>query len=133
MQVAAVSASFFGFFDAHPALGRFFAAREDTVPVGAPVAVLSDAFWRTRYGARADILGRTLHVGTAVYTIVGVAPEGFVGVGDEAPPAVYVPITTFAGTMPRPEPPNAYYTTYHWGWMQMLVRRKPGVTPDAAT
>jgi len=41
MTVAAVSASFFGFFDAPPALGRYFTVAEDSIPDGQPVAVLS--------------------------------------------------------------------------------------------
>src|SRR5690606_37932713 len=40
MHVGVVSASFFGFFDAPPALGRYFSAREDAPPDGTPVAVL---------------------------------------------------------------------------------------------
>ncbi|AHG93097.1 permease (plasmid) [Gemmatirosa kalamazoonensis] len=133
MPVAAVSASFFRFYDARPTLGRFFTAREDTVPAGAPVAVLGHAFWRTRYGGRADVLGKTLRVGTVLCTIVGVAPDGFVGMTDERPPAVFIPITTFAGSIQSPETSRGYYTSYSWGWLQMLVRRKPGVTADAAT
>src|SRR5439155_4134617 len=40
MRVAMVSASFFGFFEAPPALGRYFTAAEDSPPNGTPVAVL---------------------------------------------------------------------------------------------
>src|SRR5213082_4225739 len=79
MRVAMVSASFFGFFDAPPALGRYFTAAEDTPPNVTPVAVLAFAFWQTRYGGRNDVLGSTLQIGPTVYTIVGVAPEGFFG------------------------------------------------------
>src|SRR5947208_13167710 len=79
MMVGIVSASFFGFFDAPPALGRYFTAAEDTPPNGTPVAVLSFAFWQTRFGGRNDVLGSTLQIGPTVYTIVGVAPEGFFG------------------------------------------------------
>ncbi len=58
LPIGIVSASFFGFFDAPPALGRYFTADEDTPPQGAPVAVLSHAMWQTRYGGRRDVLGR---------------------------------------------------------------------------
>src|SRR5687767_1811698 len=40
-RIGAVSATFFEFFDARPALGRFFSADEDVTPRGADVAVLS--------------------------------------------------------------------------------------------
>jgi len=55
--------------------------------------------------------------------IIGVAPEGFVGVGDRDVPAVYVPITAYAFA---PEP--AYPTMRTWSWMELLVRRKPEVS-----
>ncbi|PYP39585.1 MAG: hypothetical protein DMD43_10565 [Gemmatimonadetes bacterium] len=38
MQVAVVSANFFGFFDAPPAAGRYYTAAEDAPPTGTPVA-----------------------------------------------------------------------------------------------
>jgi hypothetical protein len=41
---AGATASFFEFFDARPALGRFFIAGEDSVPAGANVAVLGHAY-----------------------------------------------------------------------------------------
>src|SRR5713101_903869 len=44
MRVGIVSATFFGFFDAPPALGRYFTAAEDAPPNGTAVAVLSYAF-----------------------------------------------------------------------------------------
>src|SRR5687768_12675402 len=50
--VAAVSASFFRFFDAQPVLGRFIAASDDTPPVGAFVTVLTYDFWQSEYGGR---------------------------------------------------------------------------------
>ncbi|PYO73866.1 MAG: hypothetical protein DMD64_05815 [Gemmatimonadetes bacterium] len=63
MRVGIVSASFFGFFDAPPALGRYFTAAEDTPPNGTPVAVLAYTFWQTRYAGRSDVLGSTLQIG----------------------------------------------------------------------
>ena len=128
--IAAVSASFFDFFDARPALGRFFGTAEDTTPVGASVAVLDYGFWKTAFGGR-DVLGEPLRVGNISATIIGVAPEHFSGVDDGSAPAVYVPITTYGGSLPG-EDGKQYYTTYHWGWLQVMVRRKPGVSVAAA-
>jgi putative ABC transport system permease protein len=131
-QVAVVNATFFKFFDAKPALGRFFVPAEDTTPRGADVAVLGYGFWRSEFGGR-NVLGEVLQVGNIPATIVGVAPEGFAGVDDTDPPAVYIPITTFAGSQPTERTNPRYYTHYNWGWMQMMVRRKPGVTVEQAS
>jgi len=132
MNVGAVSATFFGFFDARPALGRFFTEDEDRVPLGTQVAVLSHAFWQARYGGRPDVLGASIQIGPAVYTIIGVAPKGFIGVEDEAPPVAFVPITAYAGVF-RSQDPSSYYTTYNWGWLDILTRRNPGVSLATAT
>src|SRR5688572_18264875 len=93
-KIAGVSANFFDFFDARPALGRFFFASEDTIPAGANVAVVSFAFWSSEFGRR-NAIGESIQIGSKAYTIVGVAPEGFTGVSEGNPPAVWVPITTY--------------------------------------
>jgi hypothetical protein len=129
-SIAAVSASFFGFFDARPALGRFFLAAEDTTPVGASVAVLDYGFWKSDFGGR-NVLGESIQVGNVNATIIGVAPRGFTGVAEEQAPAVYVPITAYAGNMPG-EDGKTYFIHYYWGWMNMMVQRKPDVSVAAA-
>ena len=134
MQVATISASFFGFFDAPPVLGRYFTTAEDTVPVGAPVAVLGFGLWQTRYGGRADALGQTIQIGATLYTIIGVAPRGFVGLWANEPPAAYVPITAYGAEMARSIhlPGEEWWTTYHWRWASMMVERKATVSIPVA-
>ena len=131
-RVAAVSASFFEFFDATPALGRFLIPGEDAVPRGADVVVLSYGFWRAAFGGR-DVRGEVLQVGNTAATIVGVAPEGFAGVNDADPPVAYIPITTYAAAEGDRLHAASYYRAYNWGWVEIMVRRKPGVTVERAT
>jgi predicted permease len=125
-RVGAVSASFFSFFDARPALGRFFSEDEDLTPRGADVAVLSYAFWKTEFGGR-DVLGEFLQVGNIRARIIGVAPRGFAGVNDALPPVVYVPITTYAASSGTNDA-ITYYSRYSWAWLNILARRRPGVS-----
>lgn len=61
-------------------MGRFFLPDEDRVPGRNPVAVLSHDLWRTKFGADAGILGRSVRVNGTAFTVVGVAPEGFQGI-----------------------------------------------------
>jgi putative ABC transport system permease protein len=129
-NVAVVSAGFFGFFDAPPVLGRYFTASEDAPPDPAPVAVLGASLWRTQFGSRREVLGSTLHIDAVAYTIIGVAPDGFVGLWPYRPPAAYVPVATFAASRRRPDWATSYGTAFGLG---MIVRRKPGVTIAAAT
>jgi predicted permease len=129
-RVGTVSASFFEFFDARPALGRFFIADEDVTPRGADVAVLSYPFWKSEFGGR-DVRGEVLRVGDTRATIIGVAPRGFDGVNDANPPVVYIPITTYAASGGNDDA-KRYYTHYEWGWVNVMVRLAPGVSVDAA-
>jgi predicted permease len=122
MNVGTVSAAFFQFFDAPPALGRYFTADEDRTPTGTPVVVLGYGYWQLHYGG-SNVLGKSLRIGDGAYTIIGVAPRGFVGVAEESAPVVFVPITSFVGSRAR---------SYGWTWMDMIVRRKPDVSIEAA-
>ncbi len=131
-RVALVNASFFDFFDAGPALGRYFMPSEDSIPRGADVAVLGYGFWTSEFGGR-DVIGQILQVGNVAATIIGVAPKGFSGLRDNDPPAVYLPITTYAGSSPNERNRTTYYSRYNWGWMELMVRRKPGVTVEQAS
>ena len=131
MHIGIVSASFFDFFDAPPALGRYFRPDEDTPPNGAPVAVASYARWQTEYGGRRDILGTKVQVGSRLYTIIGVTPPEFVGVWANQPPVYYIPITSYGAAVAAGNPflsKEHWWTTYHWGWMEMIARTKPGVS-----
>ena len=129
-RVGLVSASYFALFDATPALGRWFTAAEDVEPRGADVAVLSHDAWRREYGGR-DVIGERLRIGEVQATIVGVAPPGFAGVDDARPPVAWLPITTFAGSGGN-EDARTYHTTYRWGWVHVLARRRAGVARETA-
>ena len=130
LPVAIVSASFFGFFEAPPVIGRYFTAIEDVPPVGAPVVVLSNAIWNAEFNARDDVLGAKLQIGPTVYTIIGVAPPTFVGLWSENPPAAFVSVTSFGGSRGRSD----WWSSYdHAIGITMIARRKPGVSVSAAT
>ena len=135
MQIGVVSANFFGFFDAPPALGRYFGPSEDIPGNGAHVTVASYALWQTAYGGRPDILGAKVTIGSDIYEIIGVGAPGFVGLWPTQPPAYFIPITTFGeaqmrhGFLPKGE---IWWKTYHWGWMEMMARTKRGVSEAVA-
>jgi putative ABC transport system permease protein len=132
MHIGVVSANFFTFFDAPPILGRYFTVAEDQPPAGTPVVVLSHSMWQTQYGGRRDALGSTIQIGPIVYTVIGVAAPGFVGLWADKPPAAFIPITSYAAGTGFTVKGQNWWTTYSWGWMSVLLRRKAGVTIAAA-
>jgi predicted permease len=132
MHIGVVSASFFGFFDAPPELGRYFSAAEDQPPAGEPVVVLSHAMWETQYGRRPDVLGTKMQIGPTTYTVIGVSPPDFVGLWPERRPAAFIPITSYAAGTGNSGRNRSWWQTYSWGWMSMIAERKPGVSVEQA-
>jgi predicted permease len=82
-----VSPNFFTLLGARAGLGRTFseAAPDDAV------MVISDRFWRSRFGADPGVLGRGVTLGRAAFTIVGVAPRGFRGTELSYDPDLWIP------------------------------------------
>ncbi len=73
---AEVTADAFGLMGTPPLLGRVL-TELDEQPAEAPVVVLSHTLWKTRFASDPAVVGRTVKLGTAMATIVGVMPEGF--------------------------------------------------------
>jgi len=73
---AAVTSSLFPLLRVQPALGRAFTAQEDT-PSGAAVAVLSNGYWRSRFGGDPSIIGRVVSMNGVPTQVIGVMPATF--------------------------------------------------------
>ena len=71
-----VTASFFDVLRTPPRLGRSFAAEDDR-PGAAPIVVLSDGLWTTRFGADPGMVGRVVDLDGESVEVVGVMPPGF--------------------------------------------------------
>ncbi len=82
------SANLFSVLGVRMAQGRDFLPDDDR-PGGAPVAIVSDAIWRNRFGGTPAAIGARLLLDTRIYTVVGVAPAGFQLDGDAD---VYTPL-----------------------------------------
>jgi len=82
--VETVSASYFPLLHATPAVGRTFAADEDVVAQKVAVVVLSDGFWRRELSGDPRVVDQPIVLDGRPYTVVGIMPPGFRGVGDRA-------------------------------------------------
>jgi predicted permease len=129
IRVQAVTASWFPTLGAAPALGRGIAPEEDRAGAGIPVAILSDGFWRSEYGARADAIGARLFIGSQWYTVIGVAPPGFNGL-DLIRTDVWISFHAAARDFVGPS--GEWRETYSWQWVRILARLRPGVSHRAA-
>ncbi len=102
-----------------PALGRPFTAQEEQ-PGQDDVAILSDASWRSRFGAAPDVLGRRVLLDGVPHAIVGVMPPGFDF--PERGTEIWRPL---ALTPEQHRSRSAHYLT-------VVARLRPGVSIDRA-
>jgi hypothetical protein len=110
---------FFELLGAQPEIGRTF-RNEESDAGSAHVALLSDAFWKSQFAGRRDILGQTLNINMSrsddantAYTVIGVMPPDF-KVSPDAQEQIYVPQVR--------DPDRGH------GFLYVLGRLKPGVS-----
>ncbi|PTY06241.1 hypothetical protein DB347_12405 [Opitutaceae bacterium EW11] len=110
-----VTPSFFRVLRAAPSLGRTFADEEGFYGKH-QVIILSDGLWRQRFGADPAVVGKTLRVDLAPYTIIGVMPRGFQYLDDR--PQAWIPLC-FSDDDRKAD-------NRHNNNMSMIARLKPG-------
>ena len=119
-----VSANYFDAIGVHPILGRGFARGEDVGSNAHPVTVISYQLWQSRFKGDPAIIGKTQRLNGIEHTIVGVAPEGFLGTFVGWGMQFWVPASmeeTFEGGPYKLEDRDAR-------WIESYARLKPGVT-----
>ena len=115
-------ADYFRILGVEPAKGRTFSNDEDRIGGSNAVAVISDALWRSRFGARADVPGSSVTIGAVKYTIIGIMPPGFGGLSSDAQIWIPVPAARSSAALAQVEAHN----------MSLIARRNDGTSIDAA-
>jgi len=115
---ARVSDGIFRVMGLDPLLGRTI-SREDDLPNGPKVVVISEELWQRRYGRDPHILGKTIQIDEDRSTIIGVMPAGF-HFPDRA--EFWIPL--------HMDPAKAPRTDY---FLRAVARLKPGVSVEQAT
>ena len=120
------SANYFSVLGANAALGRTFVAAEDTGRGAHPVAVISWAAWKGRFGGDNGIVGRSIVLNGRSYTIVGVTQPEFRGVIPLVTPFIWVPLSQIEDIRPG----SGRESTEQRGnnSFDVIARLKPGVT-----
>jgi predicted permease len=130
LRVHLVSGDYFGTLGVKAAAGQVFTPDLDRARGGAPVAVISYAFWKQHFGLNPSALGRAIQIRNVSFEIIGVSPPGFFGETVGQAPDVWLPITMadaiYAGRdMLSPSPQGILNQQL---WLQVIGRRKPGIT-----
>lgn len=112
-----VSSEFFSTLKVNPILGRDF-RRDDDRLGAAPVVMLGGGFWARAFGSDPHIVGKSILLSGASYTVVGVAPAAFTFYGQQRD--VYTPLGQFKEPMFRDR--RIVFSS------SMIGRMKPGIT-----
>ncbi len=120
-----VSWDFFDVLGVQPQLGRTF-RREEDIPNGPNVILLSDGLWRRRFGGDPNIVGKRTQLNSRVFQVIGVLPPWFRPLRirmDAVAPELYAPLGYSL------ELPFACRGCQH---LHAIGRLKPAISPEAA-
>ena len=116
-----VTDNFFSGLGVRPVLGRLFAAGDDNAGT-APIVVITHGWWEKQFALDPGVLGQTVALNGNAFTIVGVLPREFHGVGVADTKEFYVPMSAqpmLVSGRPLTSPDN-------W-WFHAMARVRSGV------
>ena len=125
MAVTLVTGNFFQVVGVTAVMGRALGPADDGQSGGHPVIVLSDKGWNRRFKRDPNVLGRTVLVSGAPFTIVGVMPAGFRGLAVGAPD-FWAPLSQLAQFLPGQRGREDSVG------VEIVGRLKPGVSRENA-
>src|ERR1700749_1780800 len=126
VYIANVSANYFDVLGIKPLLGRFFLAEEETRPDAVPNVVLGYSLWKNRYAADPAIVGKSIEIARHPVTVIGVAPEGFIGAAPGLRDDAWLTLNPLGSNESR-------LTHRGTNFLIVLGRLRPGVSREQAT
>ncbi len=126
VQAEPVSGNYFSVLEVEPILGRVLEAGDDRVPgsggAQGPVAVLSYRFWQRHFAHDPTVLGSSIRLNGAPFTIVGVARPGFDGESVGSPNDLWIPVALMKTLSPQMDPERGA------PWFSVIGRLRTGVS-----
>jgi predicted permease len=115
-----VSPNFFSVLGVTPSIGRGFSIDEQQPEREPQVVIVSHTFWKRKYGANPDILGKAINLNRESFTVVGVLPKDYRSIhGYGMAPDIYVPFNRqLVGDLDEPS----------LGTLQLIARVQDGVS-----
>jgi predicted permease len=129
IYAAQVTGNYFDLLGIKPLLGRFFRPDEEARLGGVPYVVLGYSLWMTKFGGDPAILGKSIELQHQPFTIIGVAPKGFMGCMPAIREDLWAPLA------PSTAPGSNDWRILHREdpWLNVIGRLRPGVSREAAT
>jgi predicted permease len=125
VNVDAVSGAYFDVLRLRPAAGRLFGSIDDSPAAETAVAVITDAYWRRRFGGDAGAVGMTVTIRGRPFTIVGITRPGFTGAQAGRTTDLIVPLQTMLNAEQR--------TSLGMNSLAVLARLRPDTTLEHAS
>lgn len=110
-----------------PTLGRAFADADDRAVGANPLIVISDRLWRSRFGSDTGVIGRGVRLNGRPFTVVGVAPPGFLGTFTGCSIDGWVPVTMQAVVSPS----SGSIARRDDRFLMLIAARRQGVDASA--
>jgi len=123
-----VSGNFFDVLGVSAPLGRTLTEDDDRNAGAHPLLVMTNDYWRRRFGADTSILNKTVEVNGQPMTVVGVTRAGFNGMSVGTPADFFVPVTMKARMTPGWDDLENRRSL----WLTVMGRLKPGVSAQQA-
>src|SRR5438876_10565493 len=129
---AIVTSNYFSVLGVPLARGRAFLPEEETPGHNAPVAIVSYSYWQ-KHDLDPGVLGSQLLINGRSFTIVGIAPKGFVGTMQILSPEVWLPMSVYDRVANDFESDNKTTIEDRKGTqVRIMGRLKPGMTAALA-
>jgi predicted permease len=122
-----VSGNFYDLLGVRPLIGRTLSASDDqTVGKGGqdgPVCVISNTYWKERFGGDPSVVGRAIRMYDSTVTIVGIMPSDVMSLEPGRPVDIAVPMML--------SDPRRLRDRSSW-WLEVVARLRPGVSTAQA-
>ncbi|MGH9916350.1 MAG: ABC transporter permease, partial [Pyrinomonadaceae bacterium] len=119
-----VSGNYFDLLGVKAIRGRTFLPEENKTPGTHPVTVISYGLWQRRFGSDPQLVGKTINIKGAAFTVIGIAPNSFTGMIVENPMDIWVPFMMRPTLMPG----DTFLTGRNIAWISLVGRPKPDLT-----
>src|SRR6185436_2678747 len=133
-EVDFVSGNYFSVLGVGVAAGRGFVPDDDRMESPHAVAVVSDAFWRSRLGADPAAVGKSIRIDEVPFTVIGIATPEFTGTRTERKD-IWLPLSAMLVLRPRRPEIREQLTAFSSERSEAAIagRLADGVTPEQAS
>src|SRR5690242_12678372 len=121
-----VSGNYFEALGVSSVLGRTIQPSDDRAGT-APVVVLNFGYWQRAFGGAADVIGRTVRLNSAPFTIAGVIDPQFTRLTPGKSHDLWIPLSQAASLRPSWNDRRGQADATNW-WLAIIGRLKPGIS-----